>query len=969
MKKPTKNIPPHPGRSFGLAIAVAAIAAFANANAAVVTATWSSATSGAWNVNANWTNAPALGGFPDNGNGGVATYDAVIDATGPAYTVTLSTTDTVEKLTLNSANATLAITAGTFTANTGVDLTAGSLLLNGGTIANTIINATPGALNIAANTSNLLSGVTVNGNLNLSAESAAVKIAGGSTFTTARLASRKTTLGFAPGHTLNGTVIFESGPLTGDPRTVGMDGTAGIFTIGTAGVIRTSGTGAGDGQVGAAGSGYGGAMTLVNQGLISSQVNATVVTINPANFANTGTVEARNGGTLTIAPTNTWNNAGTIAVGSVGTVNLQGTFDATGGIGTWNNAGGTVNLRGTLLNTGHALTFDGTTGSWTLLQGGTISGGTIGFVGGQSLRVAGGSANLLTGVKVNGDLNVAQFGAVRIAGGSTFTTARLAGSSSNVGFAPGQTLNSTVVFEGPTFSGPLRTVSMDGNAGTFTIGPTGVIRTNPGLAGNAQIGAGGANYGGAMTLINQGLISSQAASRAITINPASFTNTGTVEARNGGLLSIAPTSPWTNNGTIAVGGGSTVYLGGTFDVTGGIGTFSNTGGEVFITGTLLNTGRNLILDSATGSWALQDGTISGGTIGSVGGQSLSTTSGSTFNTLTGVRINGDLDLTAVNSGVRIAGSTTFTTAHLASAFTNLGFAPGRTLNGTILFEGPDGGNQRIVGMNGNAGTFTIGPNGVIRTSAGLGGDAQIGTSVAGYGGAMTLTNRGLISSQVAARFITINPASFMSTGTIQAINGGLLYVPNGYTQTAGTTRVASGSTISVDAGQTITIDAGRLEGGGTIAANVSNAGTIAPGSSAGALTIAGDLTLIPASVLQIELGGVTPGTQHDRLTEAGTVTFALAGTLDVTFINGFQNTVQPTDAFTILTSNQTITGTFSNVTGGRVVTTDGFGSFAVNLNAGGNNVVLGSYVPVPEPSTAALLALGSLLIGTRRRRR
>jgi hypothetical protein len=50
--------------------------------AADVTSTWSTATSGNWNVNGNWTNVPALGGFPNNGNGGVATYDAVVNATG-----------------------------------------------------------------------------------------------------------------------------------------------------------------------------------------------------------------------------------------------------------------------------------------------------------------------------------------------------------------------------------------------------------------------------------------------------------------------------------------------------------------------------------------------------------------------------------------------------------------------------------------------------------------------------------------------------------------------------------------------------------------------------------------------------------------------------------------------------------------------------------------------------------------------
>ena len=130
------------------------------ADAATVTSTWKTATSGIWNVDANWNNAPAQGGFPNDGNLGIATYDAVISAAGADYTVTLNTTNTVEHLTLNSANATLTVTAGTLTANTGMDLTAGSLLLNGGAISNSAVNAAAGTLNFGASSNNVLS-VTV----------------------------------------------------------------------------------------------------------------------------------------------------------------------------------------------------------------------------------------------------------------------------------------------------------------------------------------------------------------------------------------------------------------------------------------------------------------------------------------------------------------------------------------------------------------------------------------------------------------------------------------------------------------------------------------------------------------------------------------------------------------------------------------------------------------------------------------
>ena len=67
----------------------------------------------------NWINTPASGGFPNNGNGGVPTCDALIDATDAACSVTLNTNITAEDLMLNSVNATVSRTSGTFTA-TGV---------------------------------------------------------------------------------------------------------------------------------------------------------------------------------------------------------------------------------------------------------------------------------------------------------------------------------------------------------------------------------------------------------------------------------------------------------------------------------------------------------------------------------------------------------------------------------------------------------------------------------------------------------------------------------------------------------------------------------------------------------------------------------------------------------------------------------------------------------------------------------
>lgn len=690
------------------------------ASAADVTSTWNVATSGDWNLNANWTNVPALGGFPNNGNSGVATYDAVVSAVGSPYNIALGTSVTLEDLTLNSANATVNHTAGTFAATGAIGLAAGTYQLNGGTLSNTTVNVTGGTLAFVSSAANLLNGVTVNGDLTLNTVNARTKIADGTTFTTAHLAGQNATVGFAPGQTLASTILFEG---ASSARYVEMNGSAGTLTVGSTGVIRTvAGLGT-DVQIGGI-FWYGGAMTLVNQGLISSQTSGRTVTVIPATLTNssTGILEATGGGTLTIDAPN-WSNAGNLRALSSSTANLNGA---------WSNLGGMI-------------TADATS--------------TLNF-------------------------------------GGSFTTPNL--------------------------------------------------------------------------------------------------------------------------GTLSLAAGSKVNIVGAWD----------------------NSGQSFTLNAATGSWTVNGGSISGGTLGFANGQALLFTPNAA-NVLSGVTVNGDLTLNSTDARTKIAGGTTFTTAHLGAQNAALGFAPGQTLAGTILFEGAN--HARYVEMNGSAGTFTVGPTGVIRTAAGFGGDVQIGSNVR-YAGAMTLINEGLISSQSSGRTVTVKPAMLTNsaTGVLEAKDGGTLAVPLGYTQSAGVTRVSAQGTISavdpilVNTLNTITIAGGRLEGNGTVNAKVVSSGTIAPGLAGGALAITADLTLNGTSALQIEMNGVAPGSDHGLLTEAGAVALNLAGVLSVTLTEGF--VPGAADTLVVLSSNQPITGMFSNVVGGHVLATDGITSLPVSIV--GNHLVI-----------------------------
>src|SRR5262249_32012746 len=159
------------------------------------------------------------------------------------------------------------------------------------------------------------------------------------------------------------------------------------------------------------------------------------------------------------------------------------------------------------------------------------------------------------------------------------------------------------------------------------------------------------------------------------VSPASLTNTGTLQALNGGTLSIGATTwsssstitatnstlsfsgAWSNTGTITINN-STLNLGGTFTTAGiKLSSFTRTGGTVNVTGTLANSSSPLTLNAATGSWGLAGGTISGGTVAFADSQTLIMTADSS-NRLLNVTVSGDLDLAASSARVKIEGTTT-----------------------------------------------------------------------------------------------------------------------------------------------------------------------------------------------------------------------------------------------------------------------------------------------------------------------
>jgi len=163
------------------------------------------------------------------------------------------------------------------------------------------------------------------------------------------------------------------------------------------------------------------------------------------------------------------------------------------------------------------------------------------------------------------------------------------------------------------------------------------------------------------------------------------------------------------------------------------------------------------------------------------------------------------------------------------------------------------------------------------------------------------------------------------------------------------------SAVSPD-GDSLTNGLGHTLGGTSQIGNgpmrIYNEGIFAPGAPVGVMPVVGWLTFSGTSELRIDLGGTAAGLDYDVLRyQAGPL--SLDGALKVNFVDGFENTVSSSDAFTIITpyDGSTYTGFFSNLLVGNRVMVDGsVGSFLVTYD--GSTVVLSDYQAAPPSPTA-----------------
>jgi hypothetical protein len=292
----------------------------------------------------------------------------------------------------------------------------------------------------------------------------------------------------------------------------------------------------------------------VNNGTINADVSGATITLNTASWTNNGIWQASNGGVLTISSTN-WMNHGTITETN-STLNLGGGF-TTAGVGNYNRSGGFINVSGMMNNIGNTLALNDTTGSWQVVTGGTIRGGTVTTMGAARLNSVLSQVGTLDGVRVDGNVNVALGSILNVTNGLVLNGTMTIIDTGSLTFLDSgthaQSVTTTsaasIVFSNTNNTGLIVQNPVNpGVAQTVTFGPGVTVRGARGLIGSS--GAPTANE----TWINNGTISADVSGATITLNTASWTNNGTFQAQNGGTLVVQPTTLTNYSAGVLTGG-------------------------------------------------------------------------------------------------------------------------------------------------------------------------------------------------------------------------------------------------------------------------------------------------------------------------------------------------------------------------------------------------------------------------------
>jgi hypothetical protein len=558
-------------------------------------------------------------------------------------------------------------------------------------------------------------------------------------------------------------------------------------------------------------------------------------------------------------------------------------------------------------------TFTLSAGTFVLGDGGTLSGGTTKVEGG-TFTCDGGT---LDDVTYDGALDLSEFDAsVILVSGTTVNNAAGTGPGTinDTGEQTGLSFDGTQTFNNATINLGNSTAPSFLGGTNLTLGPNVTIDesayahiyTDDDIVNQGNITQTGTDsnltiYGpSGNSFTNSGTITAASSHGAMNIEitgfaRTTFTNSGTLAVSNGdkvtikpttfattasSLITIAanssvdidPTNAWSNLGSITLASGSSLHLGGSFTLA-GLGTIANSGGTVYIHGTLDNTAGTLNGTTGLGQAVLHGGTVEGGTV-TPAGLLLSTSGG----TLSGVTYDGALDLSGSNVWVQIANGTVVNNAAGTGAgtindtgeYSALYFDNAQTFNNATINLGAASGYESYLyedDLTGAGTVLTLDSN----VAADESGYAQIfAGSYSGDG----IVNQGDINQSGTGSSLDISGNSFTNSGTITAASsGGAL--------TIDPTTFTNSGTLAISNGDAVTIDATTASLGGTV--NGSNVLKTEGPTTVSGLTIGGTVEWENTNTVTQSGGTVTIGdSSGDKAGLFNTAT----GTYDIADDNG-----------------------------------------------------------------------------------
>ncbi len=697
--------------------------------------------------------------------------------------------------------------------------------------------------------------------------------------------------------------------------TINLTSTNGQYTgnlFGTAGsILTTSSNIAGAGTVG------NGQLNFINSGTINGNITGQNLLVNPDTCSgctntNTGTLEATNGGGLTLS-NGTWTNTG-------GTIKASGTNSA-------------VNLQANVSITGGTLT--------------TSSGGVINNVAGNNV--------FLTNVTNSGNYFVQNNAATEINGTLTNNgtiTLNASGNVTELYLTGNTTLSGT---------GSVVMTSSNNNWTAYFNGVSGSVLTN-----QTTINGWGTVGDSALQIANasNGIINSNVSGGNILLNPlasATSTNAGLLEATNGGTLSMS-NGTWTNTGTIEAATGSSVVLSQNVSINGGTleslgtGTVVNAAGNnVFLTGLTLAGTYNVQNNAATeiNGTITNNGVINlqgtgnvtelyvtsagsgSATLAGTGSIVLGTGAGNQFSGVSGTSLTIDQNV----SGVGNIGAAQLTLTNNSIIDANISptvsAAPlyiqpgGGGMTNTKTLEATNGGNLTLLGgsINNAGGTIQA-----VGSDSGSNPSTVVLTSnVSITGGTLTTSGAGII--EVANGNIA-NLTSLTNSGTLNVINNGQIDATGTITNNGTITLQASGNNTYFYAPNTTT-----LSGTGTLVMSSTNGQYTGVVQAASGMTLTNNETITGAGFIQqgnfVNNGTINANISGTTLTLQSFQSAANTKTMEASnggtlIFNGssWTNTggtiTAQTGSAVDLTANTTITGgTLSTVGTGQIYVAGG----------------------------------------------